>query len=214
MNDQVVEIELDSILINNVNNSININYCYCCREETKSTSPCVCKTALCDSCLTTYINYNTKCTICNTELLVDIVEYSDSDSYSDLSEESTGTLLPSPTNNTARGVSRGLTFSLSYEEDNTNIKVDFIFILKIVFGILCFFYLLFLFNNVGYIGNNLLMNYTTSFRLDPQIILLGFVYVFGTFLIGLMFSFIISFILIILQCIWYYISCKPLRNYI
>jgi hypothetical protein len=203
MNNQVIEIELDSILINNIN---NVNYCYCCREETTSTSPCVCKTALCDSCLTTYINYNTKCTICNTELLVDIVEYSDSE----LSEESNDTLLPSPTGN----IDRGLTFSLSYEDNDTNIKVDFIFILKIVCGILCVFYLLFLFNNVGYIGNNLLMNYSTSLRLDPQIILLGFVYVFGTFLIGLMLSFIISFILIILQCIWYYISCKPLRNYI
>lgn len=210
MNDQVVEIELDSILINNVNSYNSINYCYCCREETKSTSPCVCKTALCDSCLTTYINYNTKCTICNTELLVDIIEYSDSD----LSEESSDSLLPSPTNNAARGISRGLTFSLSYEEDNTNIKVDFIFILKIVCGILCFFYLLFLFNNVGYIGNNLLMNYTTSFRLDPQIILLGFVYVFGTFLFGLFVSIVISITLIILKCIWYYVSCKPLRNYI
>ena len=47
-----------------------------------------------------------------------------------------------------------------------------------------------------------------------QIILLGFVYVFGTFLCGLLISFVISITLIILKCIWYYISCKPLRNYI
>lgn len=208
MNDQVVEIELDSILINNVNSYNSINYCYCCREETKSTSPCVCKTALCDSCLTTYINYNTKCTICNTELLVDIVEYTDSE----LSEESSDSLLPSPTSTATRGISRGMTFSFSYEENEGNIKIDFIFILKIVCCIICLFYLLFLFNNVGYIGNNLLMNYTTSFRLDPQIILLGFVYVFGTFLIGLLVSIVISITLIILKCIWYYISCKPLRN--
>lgn len=212
MNDQVVEIELDSILINNVNRSNSLNYCYCCREETKSTSPCVCKTALCDSCLTTYINYNTKCTICNTELLVDIVEYSDSDSNSDQSEESTGTLLPSPTSNATRGISRGITFSFSYEENEGNIKIDFIFILKIVCCILCFFYLLFLFNNVGNIGYDLLLNHTMSFTFDPQIILLGFVYVFGTFLFGILVSIVISFTLVILKCIWYYITCKPLRN--
>ena len=120
MNHSQVEIELDSLLINNIN---KVDNCYCCREETTSISPCVCKTAICDSCLLTYIKYNNKCTICKSHLQI---------------------YIPSPTN-TNRSLSpinftRSLSYSLSFDDDTP--KVDFILILKVLIGILGIFYLL------------------------------------------------------------------------
>jgi len=67
MSHNEISINLDSLLINRINKTDN---CYCCREKTTSVSPCICKTAICDSCLLTYVKYNDKCTICNSQLQI------------------------------------------------------------------------------------------------------------------------------------------------
>ena len=66
--------QIDSNLFNNRILSLDSNIidifglCYCCQERTDLRSPCICRTHICDSCLITYVKYNDKCTICNSEL--------------------------------------------------------------------------------------------------------------------------------------------------
>ena len=49
---------------------ISINNCYCCFEETDNRSPCECKAYICKKCFKKYKKYETKCKICNTDLII------------------------------------------------------------------------------------------------------------------------------------------------
>lgn len=192
MSHNEISINLDSLLINRINKTDN---CYCCREETTSVSPCVCKTAMCDSCLFTYVKYNDKCTICNTQLQI----------YIPSPTSTRGTLSPmSIMTNTS------LSYSLSFEDDTP--KFDFMFILKVLLFLLCIFYSLCLIHYVGIIGNHFLIRTPLVIHFRSYEILMGFVYLVGSFMAIIIITLSLCIISIIFQLIYDIIFCKCLTN--
>ena len=145
--------QIDSNLFNNRILSLDSNIidifglCYCCQERTDLRSPCICRTHICDSCLITYVKYNDKCTICNSEL----------DIY-----------IPTPTSTLGRNTS--FSFSLSSDDvdyyNNNHAYINLKLIIKFIFGIISTFYLLILFNYVGMIGNYYLWRIPNSIELN------------------------------------------------
>lgn len=196
--------QIDSSLINNINNGRTLvldsniidifGTCYCCQEQTDLRSPCICRTYICDSCLVTYVKYNDKCTICNSEL----------DIY-----------IPTPTSTISGYTSESLSFSLSYDDINDDYNyIDFKLIIKLFVGILSLFHLLCLFNYLGMIGHYYMWGQPISIELhiNYEIILIGGVYFIISFLTTLSLSTFIYIIICIIQMIWYYLSCKYIRN--
>jgi len=192
MSHNEISINLDSLLINRINKTDN---CYCCREKTTSVSPCICKTAICDSCLLTYVKYNDKCTICNSQLQI----------YIPSPTSTRGSLSPmSIMTNTS------LSYSLSFEDDTP--KVDFMFIFKILLILICIFYSLCLIHYVGITGNHVLTGspLVINFRSDEM--LMGFVYLVSSFLGLIIITLALCIISILLQLIYDIIFCKCLTN--
>ena len=179
INEDSICLDIDSITIDDVGN------CYCCREETTSRSPCICRTHMCDSCLLIYSNYNRNCTICNSEL----------DIY-----------IPSPTNT----INSNGYLSLSYSFDDNYLEYyhfDFVLIIKTVYFFLSVVLLLALINFMGCIGNHYVMNIPIRFSYDHVTFLMGGLYLTFTLIVTFALGTLIFCIFNIISMILFYFSC-------
>ena len=193
MDNNGVEIELDSFTIthDSITTSIDsiiiddIGDCYCCREETSSRSPCICRTHMCDSCLFIYTNYNRNCTICNSELNI---------------------YLPSPTNTvTSNGY-----FSLSYsldEEYYNYYEIKIKTIMTVVYSILFLFFLLVLINYLGNLGNYYLMDIPLRFSYEYFTFLLGSLYLIFMVIVTFAIGTLIFCVTNLISMISFYLTC-------
>jgi hypothetical protein len=169
---------LDSSLMNDIGN------CYCCQESTDLRSPCVCRAHICDSCLITYVKYNEKCTICNSEL----------DIY-----------VPTPTSTI-----RSLSFSVTYSFEDEHF-IDIIDIMKTLKIGLYIYYGISLIHYFGLFAINLLYN-PNNFSYDYITFLIGIGYFFVTLLLFALICIFIFLIKELFICIWKIITCRCLRN--
>ena len=172
-------ISMDSIIID------DIGVCYCCREETSSRSPCICRTHMCDSCLFIYTSYNRNCTICNSELNI---------------------YIPSPTNTVTSNGYLSLSYSLDEEYYNYyEIKIKTI--MNIVYSILFLFFLLVLINYLGNLGNHYLMEIPLKFSYDYYTFLLGALYLIFMLIVTFAIGTLIFCVTNLISMILYYLSC-------
>jgi hypothetical protein len=188
MDTNQIEIELDSFTLRLDSTTIEeeIGNCYCCREETLFRSPCICRTHMCDSCLLTYTNYNSNCTICNSALNI---------------------YLPSPTNTIN---SEGY-FSLSYSIDddvNEYYHIDFMLIIKGVYFTVFIFFFICLLNYIGNIGNYIVMEIPLRYNYNYIAVLFGTLYFVFSLLVAFAFSTLLFILTNFVLVIVYYLTCR------